>query len=713
MQLKYPEGFPPRSSTSQFVHRLLSAAVGPGSHVSCLAFGGIDTAEALLTQGWREGAVFALERGDAAGIRPVAEGSTAQALLKRLAFFSDSKDFPYLAALVILLDLWNSGKAQSAVFGYPGIAVERLFAARELIDQGAEAVLLRGEEAAPLVLALARNARNERMLAHWVDLLDHFSRDPKRREPFDVAVGSEMVEYLCDRVGSIRPEPIPSVAALKESDTTLIRNAVREILPEFPELLEDPAANAVQCLNEPSKKVVQDPGNLITCLVHYIWTMRSDLQAAFDLATPDGRKNFVDWLFHRGPVELELGDEFLDPIRIERETPSERPSAPVVPQPEPIPQGTAGVNLIGYPRAEMGMGELMRQSAAGFAATSVPFCLVDFNFGLIASQQDARYEKLVRTDNPFSVNVFHINPHQMQVAREQLGVEFFRNRYNVGYWAWELSEFPNEWLEAIDLVDEIWAPSQFVHEAIAKKTSKPVLYMPLAVDLPESPKQRGREAFGLPEDTFLFLFTFDFSSFATRKNFRGCIEAFQKAFPKGEDAALVIKTIRHPHHERQFWELLRAIGGDRRIYLIDRVLRRPELHELMAACDSFVSLHRSEGFGLGIAEAMYLGKPVIATNYSGNVDFTKPDNSCLVDYRLVPVQEGEYLFPEGQVWADPNLDQAAAYMRRLAEDREYANEIGSNAAAFIRQQHSARATGARYARRLKQITAARAMLAAD
>ncbi|MGH9655742.1 MAG: glycosyltransferase, partial [Bryobacteraceae bacterium] len=141
--------------------------------------------------------------------------------------------------------------------------------------------------------------------------------------------------------------------------------------------------------------------------------------------------------------------------------------------------------------------------------------------------------------------------------------------------------------------------------------------------------------------------------------------------------------------------------------------RRPELHELMAACDSFVSLHRSEGFGLGIAEAMYLAKPVIATNYSGNVDFTKPDNSCLVDYRLVPVQEGEYLFPEGQVWADPNLEQAAAYMRRLAEDREYANEIGSNAAAFIRRQHSARATGARYARRLKQITAARAMLAAD
>ncbi|MGH9582417.1 MAG: glycosyltransferase, partial [Bryobacteraceae bacterium] len=140
------------------------------------------------------------------------------------------------------------------------------------------------------------------------------------------------------------------------------------------------------------------------------------------------------------------------------------------------------------------------------------------------------------------------------------------------------------------------------------------------------------------------------------------------------------------------------------------VLRRPELHELIAACDSFVSLHRSEGFGLGIAEAMYLGKPVIATNYSGNVDFTKQDNSCLVDYRLVPVKPGEYLFPEGQVWADPNVDQAAMYMRRLAGDRDYAKRIGSAGTESIRRQHSAKATGARYAKRLKQIAAARALL---
>lgn len=675
---------------------------------ACLVLGGELPAEAILAHGWREGCVFTREPA-APGVRPTAEDSFTRSLLRRLAFFSDPEDFPYFAAPVILLDLWNNAKASGAVFAYPRVSVEQLFTARDLLEQGAEAVLLRHDERPPAVLALAHNPRNERLLAHWVDLLDHFSRDPKQREPFDLYLPGKMVEHVCDRIGSIRA-PIASVKSPEEKSETdlLIRDAVRTILPDFPELIEDPAATAVVCLNAPSGEVVQDPGNLITNFVHFIWSTRSDLQAAFDLSTAEGRKAFVDWLFSRAPVELNLGDEFLNPIRIERETPTERPSAPAVRQPEPIPEGAAGVNLIGYPRAEMGMGELMRQSAAGFAATDVPFCLVDFNFGLIASQQDARYENLVRADNPYSVNLFHVNADQMLVAREQLAPAFFRNRYNIGYWAWELSGFPDEWLDAIDLVDEIWAPSKFVQEAIAKKTSKPVLWMPLAVELAE-PGGKDRAKFGLPENAFLFLFTFDFSSFADRKNFRGCIEAFQKAF-QGESAGLVVKTIRHPHHQREFWDLLRAIGDDRRIFLIDRVLRRPELHELIAACDSFVSLHRSEGFGLGIAEAMYLGKPVIATNYSGNVDFTKPDNSCLVDYRLMPVKPGEYLFPEGQVWADPDLDQAATYMRRLAEDPDYAHRLGTAAAAFIRREHSSKSTGARYAKRLKQIAAARALL---
>jgi glycosyltransferase involved in cell wall biosynthesis len=376
-----------------------------------------------------------------------------------------------------------------------------------------------------------------------------------------------------------------------------------------------------------------------------------------------------------------------------------------------------GVNLVGYPRADMGMGELVRQSAAALSTTNVPFCIVDFNFGITASQKNTRYEALIRTDNPFEINLFHINADQMPLVREKRGAEFFRDHYNIGYWAWELSNFPSEWQHSIDLVDEIWAPSRFIRNAIAARTTKPVIWMPLAIEFPrpsERDTERVREKFNLPNRKFLFLFSFDFSSFASRKNFKGCIAAFRRAFPEpNAEAGLVLKTIRHSHQTREYWDLLREVGDDPRVFVIDRILPQAEMRELMAACDSFVSLHRSEGFGLGIAEAMYLGKPVVVTNYSGNTDFTKRDNSCLVDYRLVPVKPNEYLFSEGQVWADPDLTQAAEYLRRLVGDTRYAMQLGRVASKFIREQHSCKKVGERCTARLRQIESGRATLASN
>jgi glycosyltransferase involved in cell wall biosynthesis len=126
---------------------------------------------------------------------------------------------------------------------------------------------------------------------------------------------------------------------------------------------------------------------------------------------------------------------------------------------------------------------------------------------------------------------------------------------------------------------------------------------------------------------------------------------------------------------------------------------------LQNVCDAYISLHRAEGFGLGMAESMYLGKPVIATNYSGNTDFTMPSNVCLVDCDLIPVKPGDYAYyEEGQVWAEPNIEQAAQYMRRLFADRKYAQELGQLAQKFIRQNHNYKTVGDRYNRRLKEIS---------
>ncbi|MFZ0593214.1 MAG: glycosyltransferase family 4 protein [Bryobacteraceae bacterium] len=657
------------------------------------------------------------------GVSAVEEEILGRSLLRRLSFFGGAEYLPYMAAPLLLRHLWSQQRAGDSVIAYPGVSAERILAARQMLEGGCEAVLLRRDEMAPVVVALARNTRNERMVAHWADRMERFSSDANEQEPFDPSLGSSLVEHLCDRVGSIRDgehEPIPYGSSCLPTGTKItpvLRGAVRALLPAFQELLDDPFTNAVRALNTPSAKVQQDSGNLITSLLFFIWFTRPDLQVGFDLSRIDGRRGLADWFLSRAANECNVTEEFLAPVRSARQTscatsPEQRVVS--VGREERAANTRTGVNLVGYPRAEMGMGELLRQSAAALSTTYFPFCIVDFNFGIVASQRDTQYDAFVRSDNPFRINLFHITADQMRLAWEKLGPQFFRNHYNIGYWTWELSKFPDQWRGAIDLVDEIWAPSKFIQEAISTKTNKPVVWMPLAVEFPAPAagieKGGNREKFGLPSDRFLFLFSFDFSSFATRKNVSASIDAFRKAFPEDcEQAGLVIKTIRHSHHKREFWDLLRAIGDDRRIFLLDRLLRQEEMRELMASCDCFVSLHRSEGFGFGMAEAMYLGKPVIATNYSGNLDFTKKDNSCLVDYRLVPVKAGEYLFPEGQVWADPSVDDAARYMRLLVDDRDYARRLGSAAADFIRRQHSANAVGARYAKRLEQINSSLAL----
>jgi glycosyltransferase involved in cell wall biosynthesis len=667
--------------------------------------------------------IFTFESGAA---RPDADAGSSQrilldaGLLRRLEFLSDPEELPVLLAPLLVRTVWSNEKAGDLVISYPGLATDRIPIVTAIIAGSCEAVLIRFDKQPSRVIGLQRSMRNERLVAHWAACVEEFSSDPTGRSAVGPDFGAALVSHLCDRIGSIRggisPDFMPSEP--RPSTAPFIREAVRKLLPSSETLQHDPFAN-VAVLNAPSPEVQQDPGNLITVLAFLAWSARADLQSAFDLDQPEGRRNLASWFITRGPIELDLPDQYIAAVRAAREN----GTAPRIATPPRVAVQTAsvtlaeGVNLIGYPRADMGMGELLRQSAAALSAARVPFSVIDFPFGITASQTNVRFEKEIAARNQFKVNLFHINADQMPLAREKLGPEFFRGHYNIAYWAWELSRFPSQWQSSIDLVDEIWTPSGFVREAIAAATSKPVLCMSEPVGFPEPRKrdiERLREKLSLPGGQFLFLFAFDFSSFANRKNFKGCIEAFRKAFADSDaPVRLVLKTIRHPHQTHEYWDLLREVGDDGQILLIDRILSQTEMRALTAACDAFVSLHRSEGFGFGIAEAMYLGKPVIVTNYSGNTDFTKPDNACLVDYQLVSLRPGEYLFPEGAVWADPDLDQAAAFMRRIATDRAFREELGRAASGFIRSHHSPDVIGARFAKRLDQIAKATELLASD
>ena len=500
--------------------------------------------------------VFAFDFEDSSnplpGVNFISAEAVGQSSLNRILFFAEDLSVPLLVAPLLLRYLWNREEAGPVVFAYPGVPEERLLAARDLIERGCEAVLLRSDRQAAMVLGLARNARNERLLQHWADCVERIEREAPRQNPsFEDLFGGRMVEHLCDRIGSLR---LAETLAPGESSfaahsfPAMVRSAIEKLLPESDLLKDDPLGNAAAVLNAPADGIDQDPSELVTRLMLFVRSTRPDLQEAFDLSKADGRHNFVDWFVERGESELGLTSAFMTPVQEARAAPMavvetadpggaamepNESSQKAFPSPsEANSVSGTGVNLTGYARAEMGMGEQLRSCASALEAVEFPFRITDFNHGIIASNLDTRYEHWIRTDNPFDINLFHVNADQMGLALEKLGRDFFRGHYNIGYWEWELSEFPDEWLWAVDLMDEIWAPSKFVAEAISAKSKKPVIWMPLAVEFPvPDPQSRSsfRAKFGLPEDEFLFLFPFDFSSFSSRKK----LSSLHRCFPDG------------------------------------------------------------------------------------------------------------------------------------------------------------------------------------
>ena len=308
------------------------------------------------------------------------------------------------------------------------------------------------------------------------------------------------------------------------------------------------------------------------------------------------------------------------------------------------------------------------------------------------------------------VNIFHINGDEVEQALGHIGRNLPSGAYNIIYPVWELSIYPQEWAKQLDRFDEIWATSKFVFDSITKAVSRPVFNMSQATDV-RLTSFLGRRHFGLPENSYLFLFYFDFRSWIDRKNPFAALEAFDKvcAARPGEDIRLVIKLNRPTGPspwEADFPRFMRAIEQSRHkdsVIVIDRILTDNEIKNLVRCCDCFVSLHRSEGYGRGMAEAMFLGKPVIATGYGGNLDFMNEANSCLVRYKLIDVEEGQYPYARGQVWAEPDVDHAVYYMLKLLDDRDYGRKLGEIASRHIRTHFSYRAIGLRYKNHLEEI----------
>ncbi|MFO1413390.1 MAG: glycosyltransferase [Burkholderiales bacterium] len=332
-----------------------------------------------------------------------------------------------------------------------------------------------------------------------------------------------------------------------------------------------------------------------------------------------------------------------------------------------------GVNVIGYLTAESGVGESARSMLRILKAAGIPVNAIDFRIGNV-SRKGETIPGVAKADELYGINLFHINADQMFVARDGLGPSLFAGRYNVGCWAWELSAFPDVFVPALALVDEVWTLSSFAQQAIALKSAVPVLRVPCSIEAPAVAPDRTK--FGLEPDTVVFFAMCDVLSVPERKNPLGVVEAFARAFPGRERVRLVLKVGNIEAQPDLYSRLRSAADADPRIMLIIGYLTRPELWSLMVTIDCFVSLHRAEGFGLGMAEAMACGKAVIATGYSGNTDFTRPGNSLVVDYALATLKRDLGPYRRGEHWAEPNLDSAAAAMREVAESADLRHRLG-------------------------------------
>lgn len=368
------------------------------------------------------------------------------------------------------------------------------------------------------------------------------------------------------------------------------------------------------------------------------------------------------------------------------------------------PARRAGVDIYGYFRTESGVGEGARRSAVALKGAGI-----DTHTFAIGTQGVFKESIDWDEDDPASpprrIALMHVNADQLPLLGKFVDPHRLQGSYQIGYWAWELSRFPDIWAPAFDLVDEIWAPSCFTAEAIRKRTKKPVRVVPHpAANGAGAAPDRAR--FGLPENRLAIFSNLDLNSYIARKNPAAAVAAFREAFPDKPGAPLLIlKTHGGKHVEGARRQIREMIDGAGNIVVIDEVLPGRDLAALQASADIYLSLHRAEGFGLGIAEFMALGKPVVVTGYSGNMDFTDETTAAIVGYDLAPVKPGDYPHAEGAEWAEPRRADAVRALRELAASPELRARLGLRAQARVREKLSTAAVGALMRARLEEIDA--------
>ncbi len=454
----------------------------------------------------------------------------------------------------------------------------------------------------------------------------------------------------------------------------------------------------VSALDQPIPETLSKEGEdavpAATLLMYLLWRLMDEkTQEARSLFTASGRLAFMGWFFGvvdtlgieplvagrwRAWIQSPEGEAALDFQKI-KASQLKWISSKVPPKKETNRKQTdkpVGFNIYGFAYGELGIGEDLRMAVECCETAGIAYHVVNVDAGN-ARQEDLHLKGKVSDSTelpPYNTNLFCL-PAFDTVSRVfmQKGASVFNGYRNIGWWPWELAVFPKAWKPySFELLDEVWASSTFLYDIYKQSTDKPVKLVPLSVSVARM-KPYPRKHYGLPEKIFLFLYIFDFNSSVARKNPMAAVKAFKQAFePADSSVGLVLKTMYTKSNNPEWQAFLKECQTDKRIQLITETLDRPEVLGLITACDAYVSLHRAEGYGRTIAEAMLLGKPVIATNYSGNIDFMRFNGCFLVDFKLVPVKTEEYEWintEDGALWASVDIENASNLMKKIKNEK--------------------------------------------
>ena len=440
-----------------------------------------------------------------------------------------------------------------------------------------------------------------------------------------------------------------------------------------------------------------------------VFSARPDVQSAYNDPFSQHREDVHEW-FHRAGMK----DSAMEPLQSHIMRAEEEQDSLELPNSLPF-----GVNVYGWLNGVFGVGEASRLTFQALEEVGTPLAPIS----LPSTEQHSQKVKFVKTTRAptYYFNLFVANALNTEEIVMNYPPGEWKKHYNIGYWAWELEVFPSKWLRNMEVYNEIWTVSDFVTSSILSSpgyvgnVATPVVTMPMGLDMNLSVYRPDRKRFNFPEGTIVFLVMFDFLSSFHRKNPLAALASFKRAFESEKDAnvLLVIKCLLPTGifaFEQEFWQLKEEVSRVDKARIMTDVLTKEDLCTLMASVDVFVSLHRSEGFGLVLLEMLMIGKPVIATAYSGNMDFMffLPAKFKFMQipfsYTWVNVSDPfKGIYKSDQRWADPDISQAAKAMRMLYDDRSLLDTCQSVVGPLFRKEFGAESIGTKMLKHLKSI----------